>query len=308
MFSFFRHNRNKPRDFVEKRAVGAYLGVAVGDALGATVEFMIPNEIEQEYGVHNQICGGGWLNLKVGEVTDDTTMSLALGQAILAENGQVVGQSVGQAFDAWMHAKPVDIGDTVRSGILNFRHKNKIQVAYDEWGGGNGACMRTLPIALVTYGQNDQEMVRASRIQAHLTHHNDLSDAGTECINRMIQMSFDGVKIPDLINGPVQQLIEKHPVFRFRRKKPISNPSGYIVDTLRTVFESFFDTDSFYDCLVDVVNRGGDADTTGAIAGAVAGAYYGEEGIPKTWLKKLNKEIKVQCRSQALGLIRLARR
>ena len=66
------------------RGIAAYLGLAIGDALGATVEFMTPAEIRHEYGTHQHIIGGGWLKLKAGEITDDTEMSLALGDAILA--------------------------------------------------------------------------------------------------------------------------------------------------------------------------------------------------------------------------------
>jgi ADP-ribosylglycohydrolase len=72
------------------RAEAAYLGLALGDALGATVEFMTPREIVHHFGVHREIVGGGWLKLKPGQVTDDTTMSLALGEAILANGGNVV--------------------------------------------------------------------------------------------------------------------------------------------------------------------------------------------------------------------------
>jgi ADP-ribosyl-[dinitrogen reductase] hydrolase len=71
-----------PRD-LHDRALGAYLGFAIGDALGATLEFMRPREIVLQYGVHRDIVGGGWLKLACGQVTDDTTMSLALGTALL---------------------------------------------------------------------------------------------------------------------------------------------------------------------------------------------------------------------------------
>ncbi len=86
------------------RAIAAYLGLAIGDALGATVEFMTPHEIRDRYGVHDKIVGGGWLHLKPGQVTDDTTMSLALGASIL-EQGKVDALACAQAFDAWMRAK-----------------------------------------------------------------------------------------------------------------------------------------------------------------------------------------------------------
>ena len=81
---------------LESRFLGAYLGLAIGDALGATVEFMTPHEICHQFGVHKKITGGGWLHLKAGQVTDDTTMALALGEAIL-ETNDVNAMSVAEA-------------------------------------------------------------------------------------------------------------------------------------------------------------------------------------------------------------------
>ena len=95
------------------RALGAYLGLAAGDALGATVEFMLPREIRHQYGVHKDIVGGGWLKLKPGRVTDDTEMSLALGSALIASGGWNAN-AVADAFVTWLQSKPVDIGNTCR--------------------------------------------------------------------------------------------------------------------------------------------------------------------------------------------------
>lgn len=289
-----------------QRAVGAYLGLAVGDALGATVEFMTPREIEHQYGTHQEIVGGGWLRLKPGTVTDDTTMSLALGEAILTVSA-IDADVIAAAFDKWMRGKPVDIGNTVRRGILRYRNNGESAVPLNEHDAGNGACMRTLPIALATLGRDDETVMHAVQAQAHTTHNNPLSDAGTFCVVRMVQMALQGATITHLRHGPVHELLEAEPEFVFRRKRREENPSGYIVHTLRAVFGSLFDTDSFESCLVDVVNRGGDADTTGAIAGMIAGALYGADEIPKRWLKRLDGQVETQCREQALSLLSLCR-
>lgn len=285
------------------KALGAYMGLAVGDALGATVEFMTPAEIQNQYGVHQTIRGGGWLKLKSGQVTDDTTMSLALGQAILAQ-GAVEADSIAEAFSQWMSAKPVDIGHTVRRGIVQYRLKKTTQMPVNDYDGGNGACMRTLPIALVTWGAQMNVLLRASRIQAHITHHNRLSDAGTECIIRMIHCAFDGGTRSDL-EALAWQLAEQQPPFSFDRNKRV-NPSGFIVETLQAVFQALFDHDSFETAMIDVVNRGGDADTTGAILGMVAGALYGMSAIPEKWLSSLNKQIAEVCQQQALDLLSMS--
>lgn len=289
---------------IEQRAIAAYLGLAIGDALGATVEFMTPREIKAEYGVHRDIIGGGWLKLRTGQVTDDTTMSLALGKAIIAKQA-IDTLAIGAALDAWMRAKPIDIGNTVRRGILNFRSTGAISVEPSEHDAGNGACMRVLPVALATLGQRSEEIAAAVKQQAHLTHNNPLSDAGTHCVVQMIQMALTGVTKVELLFGPVRALTQQHPEFHFRQRNT-NNPSGYIVHTLCAVFQAFFDTDSFEECLIDVVNRGGDADTTGAIAGMIAGAYYGYDAIPVRWLSRLDRDISLKCSEQASALLALS--
>lgn len=291
---------------LEERAVGAYLGMAVGDALGATVEFMTPREIQAQYGVHDRIRGGGWLKLPAGKVTDDTAMALALGESIL-QTDKVDAYAIAQAFDGWLRSKPVDIGNTVRRGIVHFRTTGNVAVPENDWDAGNGACMRTLPIALATLGQSDAVVQAACEAQAHVTHYNRLSDAGTLCVVNMVQQALRGASTLTLLQGPVQALIAAYPPFRFRKRRQ-ENPSGYIVDTLQAVFQGLFDTDTFAECLVDVVNRGGDADTAGAIAGMIAGALYGEAAIPRRWIFALEWDTQRRCKEQALALIRLSQR
>ena len=157
------------------RAEAAYLGLAIGDALGATVEFLTPREIAHQYGVHREIRGGGWLGLKPGHVTDDTTMSLALGAAILADCGEVRALSCAQAFDDWMRSKPVDIGNTIRRNLIVFRRTGNPIAAPSEHDAGNGAAMRVLPTALATLALDEAAVREAVRAQAHVTHHNPLS-------------------------------------------------------------------------------------------------------------------------------------
>jgi len=286
------------------RAIAAYLGLAIGDALGSTVEFMTPREIAAQYGVHDKLTGGGWLHLKPGHVTDDTTMSLALGASILAQ-GKVDALAAAQAFDAWMRGKPVDIGNTVRRNLLQFRKNGNPEAPYSDHDAGNGAAMRVLPVALATFGQTEEQVRVACRTQAHVTHHCALSDAACECLVFMVQDALRGADKNHLLHTYAHPLATLHPEFKFRAIRQSSNPSGYIVDTLQAVFQSFFDTDDFRDCLIDVVNRGGDADTTGAIAGMLAGALYGLDEIPEVWLKTLDVNISRICAAQAQALIRV---
>ncbi len=285
---------------LSQRALGAYLGLAVGDALGATVEFMTPAEIGEKFGVHRDIIGGGWLRLKPGQVTDDTGMSLALGLSILQNSG-VSSQKVAESFSQWMKAKPVDIGHTVRRGIIQFRSTGRSQVMENAYDAGNGACMRCLPVALYYHDRPWSEVVAASRLQAHVTHHNAQADAGTETVIAMLLAAFRGESKQHL-KSLAYRLVDSEKAYRFDRKR-IDNPSGWIIETLQVVVQALFATDSFEDLLLEVVNRGGDADTTGAIAGMLGGALYAQDAIPLRWLGALDADIRRQCERQALALI-----
>lgn len=297
-----RINRPLAKSPAENRAIAAYLGLAIGDALGSSVEFMTPAEIRHQHGMHRDLLGGGWLRLRPGQVTDDTTMALALGEAILACGGRVEALAVAQAFDAWMRARPVDIGNTVRRSLVQFRRTGEPAAPPSEHDAGNGAAMRVLPVALACFGQPESATGEAVRTQAHVTHNNPASDAACETLAFMVQDFMAGRGAVEILHQRAHGLGSRFPVFAFRGKR-CENPSGYVVHTLQAVFQAFFDTDSFEDCLLDVVNRGGDADTTGAIAGMLAGARYGLEAIPGRWLRALEPAIRDACESQARELL-----
>lgn len=283
------------------RAAAAYLGLAVGDALGATVEFLTPREILSQYGEHRDIVGGGWLGLRKGRVTDDTEMSLALGRSILASGG-VNAAMIADAFSEWMRTKPVDIGNTVRRGISLYRQTGVTEVPEHDYDAGNGACMRTLPIALYTLGAAPEVVAMANLTQAHVTHHNALSDAGTLTVIQMVQAALLGGNRGHL-KELAESLVATDERYRYDRRR-MENPGGYIVETLCAVFQALFATDSFESALIEVVNRGGDADTTGAILGMIAGALYGLDAIPKRWLNVLDRETARDCRTQATELLK----
>lgn len=283
------------------RALGAYLGLAVGDALGATVEFMTPGEIAAKHGTHCRMIGGGWLRLKPGQVTDDTQMSLHLGRAILASRGWNLTAAC-EEFAVWLKSKPLDVGNTCRRGIQRFILKGTLSTPFHEGDAGNGACMRNLPVALATLG--DAAAFESWTLeQCHITHNHPLSDDATLAMGRIVQALIDGGgfrEARDHANG----LIAKHKGFRIEPYRGLS--SAYIVDTIQTVLHFYFRTDSFRSCLIDVVNQGGDADTTGAIAGMLAGATYGAKAIPLSWLNKLDPAVTTEIHQQVEGLLTLS--
>jgi len=283
------------------RALGSYLGVAVGDALGGTVEFLTANEITAQYGIHNEIIGEGWLGLKAGQVTDDTEMALALGSALIASGGWNL-QAIAKSFVAWMHSLPIDMGNTCRRGIRRYLLEGSLSALPSSEDGGNGAAMRNLPVVLASL-KSEKILIQRSIEQARITHNQAESDAATAsiaCMTRRLLLEGDKTACSEIAS----QLIARHPVFQFSPWP--GKTSGYIVETVQTVFDAFFNTESFEECLVRVVNRGGDADTTGALAGQLAGALYGWQGIPARWLEKLDPAIAAEVRTQTPQLLKLS--
>jgi len=286
---------------LRERALGAYLGLAVGDALGAPVEFMTPQEIRTSHGTLRHMAGGGWLRLRPGQVTDDTQMSLHLGRALIAHGGWDA-RAAAEEFGAWWRTRPIDIGNTCRRGIVRFVTLGTLCGPASEGDGGNGAAMRILPLALATL-HDDAQFASAAIEQAHITHHHPLSDAATIALGRMAQCLLRGegaAASRALADG----LVARHRQFGFEPYP--GRASGYIVDTVQTVLHGFYSTTSFEGCLVTVVNRGEDADTTGAIAGMLAGARYGVAAIPLAWLKKLEHKVANEIETQVDALLSLA--
>ncbi len=247
---------------------------------------MTAAEIKAKYGVLIDIVGGGWLRLKPGQVTDDTEMSLCIARAIVAVRGWS-REAVAANFAAWLRSKPVDVGDTCRRGIRNYILKGEVETPYNQWDADNGACMRMLPVALFTLG-DDRLLARCAVEQARITHNHPLSDAACVHIGKLLHLALLGFSKARL-RRELEGLLTSHENFRFEPYRGLA--SGYVVDTLQTVFHYFFTARDFEDCLIKVVNQGGDADTTGAIAGMLAGAYYGLESIPRRWLKRMDRKV-----------------
>lgn len=286
---------------VLSRARGAFIGLAIGDALGAPVEFMTRGEIRDKYGVLREMTGGGWLRLKPGQVTDDTEMSLCIARGI-AHAGGWSFTGTADNLASWLRSKPIDVGDTCRRGIRNYMLQGVQETPPNNWDGGNGAAMRTLPVALFTLG--DTSLLEQYALQqAHLTHNHALSDAACITIGKLVHLAVTGRSLRRM-RREVDEMIVKYPTFRFDPYQGLA--SGYVVDTMQTVFHCLFRSRSFEECLIDTVNQGGDADTTGAIAGALAGAYYGEESIPLRWRNKLARKLLSEVIELAETMIRLS--
>lgn len=286
---------------IRSRARAAFIGLAVGDALGAPVEFMTAGEIRSKHGVLREIVGGGWLRLKPGQVTDDTEMSLCVARAIVAAGGWSL-RGIADEFAGWLRTKPVDVGDTCRRGIRNFMLKGILETPFNQWDAGNGAAMRMLPAALYTLGDDDL-LQRCALEQARITHNHPLSDAACITLGRLVHLALQGAS-RNRLRREADLLVADHPSFTFTPYRGLA--TGYVVDTVQTVFHHFFRGRSFEECLVGTVNQGGDADTTGAICGMVAGAFYGMEGIPQRWLKRMERRTMTEIADLSARLIALS--
>ncbi|MBB5049134.1 ADP-ribosyl-[dinitrogen reductase] hydrolase [Rhodopseudomonas rhenobacensis] len=288
---------------LQDRALAAFLGFAIGDALGATVEFMTRSEIAAKYGVHREIIGGGWLRLAPGQITDDTQMALAL-SASLTRLGQFDVADVCEQFAAWLKSRPIDVGSTCRRGIRRYITEGTVQGNYFEGDAGNGAAMRVLPVALATLGRPDDAQAW-TLAQSRITHHHPLSDASSLMLVGMLHALLRG-EDKDAARNVADGVIAQHRALKFEPYHGQS--SAYVVDTMHTVLHYYFNTSSFADCVTQTVNQGGDADTTGAIAAMLAGATYGMAAIPERWLARLDPKISATIRDQVPKLLAIAGR
>ena len=291
---------------------GALFGVAVGDALGAPLEFMNAKEIQHKHGTVKEMIGGGWLNVKPGEVTDDTQMTIAaaLGVAMHPDNPE---PWAGKHFAEWAMGGPKDIGGTCRSAITNALQmmlgrpdlKNcKGLAPYELWeraaqltaqqngnrSAGNGALMRTVYPGLY-YTDESRAVEVADRI-GRLTHWDDLSAEACQLYTKMVYylIMHHADTVQKLCNG----LNDITRGTRYSRKaEPANlNPSGFVVDSLHCALHCLRSTKNFEAAVVKAANLGGDADTIAAITGGLAGALYGYEKIPLRWRMVLDSDTK----------------
>ncbi len=267
------------------RIKGCIFGLAIGDALGATLEFMKKEEIKEKYGVLKDIIGGGWLHLKPGEFTDDTQLTLALAHSII-DNQSFVIEDVAKRYLDWMHSDPPDIGNTTREALNNLdKGVSPLHSGMPAPAAGNGSIMRCAPIGLAF---NNHELITTySELDSAITHANPLCTKGSSLINRLINSLVNGQEYKPSIENVMTGSYYNEFAGIVTAHQGIDSPSGYVLDTMTAAFSCLNTTGTFERTLMKVVNLGGDADTTGAVCGAIAGAWYGFSSIPQRWLDKI---------------------
>ncbi|WP_088831238.1 ADP-ribosylglycohydrolase family protein [Paenibacillus tyrfis] len=262
------------------RIKGGLYGVAVGDALGGTTEFMSAKEISRKYGYLTDIVGGGVWDLEPGEVTDDTMMTLCVAEGILDRPDDPMA-SIGERFLAWYRSDPKDIGNIIRRAFERYDgHWFEAAFLADQDLGrsaGNGSLMRCLPVALA-YADPDR-VDRMSRMQSKMTHYDERCNEACGLYNRIALRLLNGEELRPAMAAETQGT----PYASALAEAPDCEPTGFVVDTLRWALYCLQQGDGFADVVQRAANLGGDSDTIGAIAGGLAGVYYGYAGIPAAY-------------------------
>lgn len=265
------------------------MGVACGDALGGTLEFLSEAEGRIRYGYLKDIIGGGCWDLEPGEVTDDTMMTIAVAEGILEDPDDPIGH-IGDRFISWYNSKPKDIGNIINLALSAYVESGSWEIAalsahgFNEGiSAGNGSLMRCIPVAL--YYRNPDLMVKITEQQSKLTHYDKKATRACILYNKLVSGYLEGESKISFL----KQMLDYYPEYQkvLNISKCNLKSSGYVVDSLMSALWCFINTDTFEDAVCEAVNLCGDADTVGAITGGLAGAYYGDEAIPVRWSEKI---------------------
>lgn len=279
---------NQLNSHLYNKILGALVGFAIGDSMGATTEFMSYSEIMARYGFVENLIGGGWLNLKPGDVTDDTEMMMIVAKARMSGEEGFLDRCC-KGFVEWLGTNPRDVGNTCRKAIMDggdnppkewMRLSLERQAFYLKEDLGNGAVMRCLFLALI--GETPLAIE-----QGRLTHNNKVSDLGIENYCHMVfrALHFDYIMPEDSLKGPMK-------------------PSGMVSDSVHNAIYWSSKAKTFKEAIVSPVNHGGDADTIAALTGGLAGARFGFKEIPREWVERLNRKVFRELRRMAIWIVK----
>lgn len=282
---------------LEDRVAGSLLGLAIGDALGAPLEF----KLRGRFTPITEMVEGGKFQMRLGEWTDDTAMALCLADSLIECNGFDAKDQMDRYW-RWgdegynsTRTRAFGVGKTVARALMKY-HKTGEPYSGSESpeAAGNGSLMRIAPIAI--YFSNDRNnALRYAELSSKTTH------AAEECIQACM---FFVDSLINVFEGRKDKREILTPSFKTdhlseRLKGVIENRSyadkssdeilgsGYVVESLEAALWAFWNHDSFEDAVLAAANLGDDSDTTAAITGQIAGAYYGLSAIPRHWLEKL---------------------
>ncbi|MCC3583277.1 MULTISPECIES: ADP-ribosylglycohydrolase family protein [unclassified Microcoleus] len=285
-----------------ERYRGSLIGLAVGDALGTTLEFCRPGTFEPI----NDMIGGGPFRLQPGQWTDDTSMALCLAESLIEKKGFDPVHQL-ETYLKWRRdghlsstGKCFDIGNTVQQALWHFQDTKKPYCgSTDSWAAGNGSIMRLAPVPLF-YAKNPLEVIDKSGESSRTTHGAATCVDACRYFGTLIAGAVNGVSKEVLLSERYCAIAEywaAHPLVAeideiaagsFKRRQPPEiKGTGYVVKSLEAALWAFYNSSSFAEGCLLAVNLGDDADTTGAVYGQLAGAFYGESAIPQKWLSQL---------------------
>lgn len=271
----------------DNRRAGAILGLAVGDALGATYEFCSPSEVPAG---PLQMSGGGWLDLEPGETTDDTALTEAVLKGYGA--GPLDLGRVREAMLAWQDTRPKDIGNQTRKALNYLRDRPEaLSLPEDPDAQGNGAVMRAAAHGIKADDAN--QAAENAWTEAALTHPSWEARASAALVAALTAGLADGARPDEALEGALTILETRdRPDKRVRGTlRPLEgyehNPGGWTIYTTRLALLCLLDAQDFRPGVEAAVRLGGDADTNAAVAGALLGARFGAASIVPEWLRDL---------------------
>ncbi|HTA64663.1 MAG TPA: ADP-ribosylglycohydrolase family protein [Xanthomonadaceae bacterium] len=290
-----------------ERYQGCLLGLACGDAVGTTVEF----QPRGSFAPLTDMVGGGPFKLAPGQWTDDTSMALCLAESLLHCDGFDPRDQMNRYVNWWQWGYLSSTGECFDIGMTTQGALQRYLVTGNPYSGashpntaGNGSLMRLAPVVLFYY-PDYQEIDRSARDSSRTTHGapeaveccalfanvlaRTLTGEPKEALLRTADVSLSERRVIDLADGNYAQ----------KQREDIVG-TGYSVASLETALWCFQRTDSFEDAILTAANLGDDADTTAAITGQIAGAYYGAGVIPQAWLHKLHARTKIEDLSRRL--------
>jgi ADP-ribosyl-[dinitrogen reductase] hydrolase len=294
------------------RYAGTMLGVACGDALGGPLEFRHRDDIANEFpaGVR-EFIGGGWLDLAPGEVTDDTQQTLILADA-LTEDGLDLDRFAAGLI-AWMQSNPKDIGNTTRVALTALANGTSpresgaaaLAARGERGAAANGALMRCAPVALRFLHDPD---VRASLDSARVTHAEDRAAWATVAVNQAIVHLLGGGSIADAPEAAAAGIendeVRQTTIGAADRDRGDVRAGGFVLETLGASFWSLLHGEDAREAIELAVAFGEDADSTGAVTGALAGAAYGASTLPDSWRDRV--QFRDRLEAEAMRLLALA--
>lgn len=279
------------------RVRGCLVGLAVGDALGAAAEFLKEHQVEKAFGMLDEYQDSP--EFDAGEFTDDTSMALAMAEAII-DAGAVDLEAIAEAFIRWMRSDGRGIGGLTYQALRLIEKGSspgeaglKAWEASDRTAAGNGAVMRCAPVALFDWREPDK-LIEDSILTSRITHYDPRCCwscvAVNSAIGAVLRDEDPFATAMEAISGKCHELeyaLQDSQVSGLELMALDRSDMGYTILTTQAAFTALREFDSFERGIVEVVHKGGDADTNAAVAGALLGAKYGLSAIPEKWVTGL---------------------